>query len=196
MAQSLMKAGLQALEGAIVALSLAATGAQAHHTMGEAFAHQHNDQKRVITGERYTPTIWVDPDGCEHWVMDDGWEGFMSLKVDRNGLPTCRKSSICATIPGRAFEPHGVWMSHKAKQQVMDFFAGDESAAYKVIGHTDISGNDRNNVRLSKGRANMVATLGQKSGARIVGVDGHGGRHPKVNGHSHENSRIEVYCLR
>ena len=26
----------------------------------------------------YTPTIWVDPDGCEHWVMDDGWEGYMS----------------------------------------------------------------------------------------------------------------------
>ena len=22
--------------------------------------------------ERYVPTIWVDPDGCEHWVMDDG----------------------------------------------------------------------------------------------------------------------------
>lgn len=150
----------------------------------------------MVTGERYVPTIWVDPDGCEHWVMDDGWEGFMSLKVDRNGLPTCRKSSICATIPGHAFERHGVWMSHKAKQQVMDLFAKDESAAYKVIGHTDISGNDRSNVRLSKGRANMVATMGQKTGARIVGVDGHGGRHPKVNCHSHENSRIEVYCLR
>ena len=24
--------------------------------------------------ERYVPTIWVDPDGCEHWVMDDGAE--------------------------------------------------------------------------------------------------------------------------
>ena len=22
--------------------------------------------------ERYVPTIWVAPDGCEHWVMDDG----------------------------------------------------------------------------------------------------------------------------
>ena len=20
----------------------------------------------------YLPGIWVDPDGCEHWVMDDG----------------------------------------------------------------------------------------------------------------------------
>lgn len=20
-------------------------------------------------GERYVPSIWIDPDGCEHWVM-------------------------------------------------------------------------------------------------------------------------------
>ena len=23
-------------------------------------------------GERYVPGVWIDPDGCEHWVMDDG----------------------------------------------------------------------------------------------------------------------------
>ena len=99
--------------------------------------------------ERLVPGVWIDPDGCEHWVMDDGWEGFMSLKVDRNGKPTCRKSSICATIAGSVFEPHGIWMSRAGKQAVMDFFAEDESAAYKIIGHTNITGNDRRNVRLS-----------------------------------------------
>ena len=31
-------------------------------------------QQRTVLGERYIPTIWVDPDGCEHWVMDDGAE--------------------------------------------------------------------------------------------------------------------------
>ena len=30
---------------------------------------------RVIEGEQYVPTIWIDPDGCEHWDMDDGAEG-------------------------------------------------------------------------------------------------------------------------
>ena len=140
--------------------------------------------------------VWVDPDGCEHWVMDDGWEGFMSLKVDRNGKPTCRKSSICATIAGSVFEPHGIWMSRAGKQAVMDFFAEDESAAYKIIGHTNITGNDRRNVNLSKGRANMVASIAKDTGARIVGVDGHGGRHPVVHKSSHKNSRIEVICLR
>ncbi|HKK86078.1 MAG TPA: OmpA family protein, partial [Roseovarius sp.] len=24
--------------------------------------------QRTVTGEVYTPGIWVDPDGCEHWV--------------------------------------------------------------------------------------------------------------------------------
>ncbi|MEL6549369.1 MAG: OmpA family protein [Pseudomonadota bacterium] len=191
-----MKAVIQAVGAAALAVALGASGASAHQTTGEPFDHVHNDQKRVVTGERYIPTIWIDPDGCEHWVMDDGWEGFMSLKVDRQGRPTCRKSSICATIPGNAFEPHGVWMSRSAKQQVMDFFAKDDSAAYKIIGHTNITGNDRRNVRLSTGRAQMVASIGQSAGQRIVGVDGHGGRHPKVHKSSHENSRVEVICLR
>ena len=25
--------------------------------------------------ESYIPGVWIDPDGCEHWVMDDGVEG-------------------------------------------------------------------------------------------------------------------------
>jgi len=25
--------------------------------------------------ENYVPTIWTDPDGCQHWVLDDGAEG-------------------------------------------------------------------------------------------------------------------------
>jgi len=31
----------------------------------------------TVVGEEYTPTIWIDPDGCQHWVMDDGFEGFL-----------------------------------------------------------------------------------------------------------------------
>ncbi len=40
-------------------------------------------QQTTVVGENYTPTIWVDPDGCEHWVMDDGWEGYMTPHVTR-----------------------------------------------------------------------------------------------------------------
>ncbi len=49
--------------------------------------------RRTIIAERYVPTIWVDPDGCEHWVMDDGVEGFMTPHVTRDGRPVCRRGN-------------------------------------------------------------------------------------------------------
>lgn len=34
--------------------------------------------------------IWVDPDGCDNWVIDDGAEGYMMRRRDpRTGLPVC-----------------------------------------------------------------------------------------------------------
>lgn len=47
--------------------------------------------ERRIIAERFTPTIWVDPDGCEHWVLDDGAEGFMTPHVTRDGRPVCNR---------------------------------------------------------------------------------------------------------
>ena len=34
-------------------------------------------------------TIWVDPDGCKHWVIDDGVEGYMSPALLPDGRPDC-----------------------------------------------------------------------------------------------------------
>ena len=34
-------------------------------------------------------TIWVDPDGCKHWVVDDGLEGYMSPVLNTDGTPDC-----------------------------------------------------------------------------------------------------------
>ncbi len=33
--------------------------------------------------------LWTDPDGCQHWVIDDGVEGFMSPRLNRDGTPRC-----------------------------------------------------------------------------------------------------------
>ncbi|MEI4231428.1 hypothetical protein [Roseovarius sp. D22-M7] len=33
--------------------------------------------------------IWVDPNGCDHWIIDDGMEGYMSPRLDRSGRPVC-----------------------------------------------------------------------------------------------------------
>ena len=34
--------------------------------------------------------VWVDPDGCQHWYIDDGLEGFMTPRLNRDGTPKCQ----------------------------------------------------------------------------------------------------------
>ena len=33
--------------------------------------------------------IWVDPHGCDHWIIDEGIEGYMSARLDPYGNPVC-----------------------------------------------------------------------------------------------------------
>ncbi len=36
-----------------------------------------------------TAGIWVDPRGCDHWIIDDGAEGYLSARLDKYGKPVC-----------------------------------------------------------------------------------------------------------
>lgn len=42
--------------------------------------------------------IWIDPNGCDHWIIDDGVEGYMSPRVRPDGTPVCRESFDVNTI--------------------------------------------------------------------------------------------------
>ena len=33
--------------------------------------------------------IWIDPRGCDHWIIDDGVEGYLSARLDKYGKPVC-----------------------------------------------------------------------------------------------------------
>lgn len=33
--------------------------------------------------------IWIDPNGCDHWIIDDGVEGYLSARLDKFGKPVC-----------------------------------------------------------------------------------------------------------
>lgn len=33
--------------------------------------------------------IWIDPTGCDHWIIDDGAEGYLSQRLDKYGKPVC-----------------------------------------------------------------------------------------------------------
>lgn len=34
-------------------------------------------------------SLWVDPDGCKHWFIDDGIEGYLSPVLNPDGTPEC-----------------------------------------------------------------------------------------------------------
>ncbi|UWQ82970.1 lipoprotein [Leisingera caerulea] len=39
-----------------------------------------------------TAGIWVDPNGCEHWIIDDGLEGYADLRRTPDGKPVCNSN--------------------------------------------------------------------------------------------------------
>lgn len=41
--------------------------------------------------------IWVDPNGCHHWIIDDGVEGYMSQRLDPFGRPVCSDDEEAGT---------------------------------------------------------------------------------------------------
>ena len=38
--------------------------------------------------------VWVDPEGCDHWIIDDGVEGYLSARLDDYGKPICSGAGL------------------------------------------------------------------------------------------------------
>jgi outer membrane protein OmpA-like peptidoglycan-associated protein len=153
------------------------------------------------TNERYVPTIWVDPDGCEHWVMDDGYEGYMSPHTNRQGIPVCRRGNVCGVMNSDQFFKTGsARISAQGKQRLAQFFQSAGATSYIVVGHTDSRASDAYNMRLSFNRASAVAGVAKSTGARIADVRGYGERLPaasnKSAGGMAQNRRVEIICIR
>jgi hypothetical protein len=73
--------------------------------------------------ESYVPTIWVDPDGCEHWVMDDGVEGYMSPHTNRDGIPVCRRGNVCGVMNSdQLFATDSARISSAGRSRLNQFF--------------------------------------------------------------------------
>ena len=150
---------------------------------------------------QYIPTIWVDPDGCEHWVMDDGIEGYMTPHTNRQGIPICRRGNMCGVVNTDQFFASGsARIGSTGRARLTEFFQSANATSYIITGHTDSRASDAYNMRLSLERAKAVATIGQKSGARIADVRGYGERHPAASNNSAKgmakNRRVEIICIR
>ena len=181
----LMRLSLTGVSAAILALAVSGTAASAG----------------TIKGEKYLPGIWVDPDGCEHWVMDDGIEGYMSPHTNRQGIPVCRRGNVCGVMNSDqlfATDRHNITSAGRARLQ--QFFQSANARASTIAGHTDSRASDQYNMRLSLNRANAVARVAQGVGAKVVDVRGYGERVPAAsNGTSagmRKNRRVEIICIR
>lgn len=149
----------------------------------------------------YIPTIWVDPDGCEHWVMDDGAEGYMTPHVSRQGIPVCRRGNVCGMMQSDQFFATDSYRIHKqGRARLAKFFRETGAVSYIITGHTDSRASDAYNMRLSYNRANAVAGIAAQNGAQIADVRGYGERLPAASnntaGGMAKNRRVEIICIR
>ncbi|MEP4196629.1 MAG: OmpA family protein [Aliishimia sp.] len=182
---------------AVLGLSLVATDAYAQ----EGFLGRLFDNGNGETNERYEPTIWVDPDGCEHWVMDDGFEGFMTPHVNRKGIPVCRRGNMCGVMnTDQFFATNSARISAGGRERLAKFFKETVATSYIIVGHTDSRASDAYNMRLSFNRANSVAKVASETGAKIADVRGLGERVPAASNRSAagmaKNRRVEIICIR
>lgn len=158
-------------------------------------------EPRTVVGERYIPTIWIDPDGCEHWVMDDGAEGYMSPHVRRDGTPVCRKLNLCGVLnTDQLFATDSARIGSNGQQRLRSFFQSANAVSFSIIGHTDNVASDEYNMRLSQRRAEAVAKIAQDSGVRVSAMRGYGERKPTASNATAEgraqNRRVEIMCWR
>ena len=184
------------VRGVMSGLLLSALGVALSAETGFAQSGQ-----RTVVGERYVPTIWVDPDGCEHWVMDDGWEGYMTPHVTRQGIPVCRRGNLCGVVnTDQLFATDSAKISADGQNRLAQFFRESNAISYIITGHTDSRASDEYNMNLSLRRANAVARVAAGVGARIADVRGYGERMPKAANNTAagmaENRRVEIICIR
>ncbi|GLO75550.1 hypothetical protein MACH18_26300 [Phaeobacter italicus] len=64
-----------------VAAGLGACGEKVDKTVDRGFDSK--DLSQLKAG------IWVDPTGCDHWIIDDGVEGYLSQRLGPDGRPVC-----------------------------------------------------------------------------------------------------------
>ncbi len=157
--------------------------------------------QQILRGERYTPSIWVDPDGCQHWVMDDGFEGYMTPHVTRDGIPVCNRGNTCGVLNSdQLFATNEARISAAGRARLKAFFAQSQARAYEINGHTDARASDAYNLRLSLRRADAVAQIAQQSGAKVTGIRGYGERQPVASNASTagraKNRRVEIICIK
>ncbi len=157
-------------------------------------------QDRKVTAEGYIPTIWIDPDGCEHWVMDDGAEGYMDARKTRDGRPVCHRDVCGVMQTDPLFTTDSARVTAAGRQRLAKFFRTAQARSFIITGHTDSRASDEYNMRLSKNRAEAVAAIARGVGASVLAVNWYGERWPRATNSTAsgmaQNRRVEIICVK
>ncbi len=152
--------------------------------------------------------IWRDPNGCEHWVYDDGGEGFMSERLNRDGTQVCAgRVSVTPTAPitlaaDALFDTGSAVLRPEASKELTDFGRKMQRLGKRrvyIVGHTDSRASDRYNQGLSERRAATVASYLEKNFGIVGQTDGKGESDPVADNTTPEgrqsNRRVVISVL-
>ena len=90
----------------VLPLGLSACGGGMELVSEAMFMGQANDNKAIDRGFDAKPLtelqagIWIDPNGCHHWIIDDDVEGYMDACRYPDGRPVCDSSAARNSVDG------------------------------------------------------------------------------------------------
>lgn len=146
--------------------------------------------------------IWIDPDGCMHWMADGGIEQYQVNRLDPNtGRPVCMQVNTCFNESSDTmFHTDSARLTNGARQRLTQVFQQGGISGFAVYGHTDSRASNAYNQTLSEHRARAVADVGRSVGAVIEREIGFGETRPIATNGTHagmaQNRRVEVVCYR
>jgi outer membrane protein OmpA-like peptidoglycan-associated protein len=146
--------------------------------------------------------IWVDPDGCMHWMADGGIEQYQVNRLDpKTGRPICMQVNSCFVgNSDTMFHTDSARLTTSGRRSLEDVFRQSGVSGFAVYGHTDSRASNSYNQTLSEHRARAVADVGRSVGAVIEREIGFGETRPiatnNTNAGMAQNRRVEVICYR
>jgi len=146
--------------------------------------------------------IWVDPDGCMHWMADGGLEQFQVNRLDpKTGRPVCMQVNTCYVgNTDTLFQTDSYQLTEAGRQRLQEVFTQGGVSGFAVYGHTDSRASNQYNQTLSENRARAVANVGRSAGAVIEREMGFGETRPIASNSNAagmaQNRRVEVVCYR
>ncbi len=156
---------------------------------------------QTIKTDRYKPALGVTPDGCQVWMIDDGWEGYAWNRTDRDGKPVCVETAVCFVEPAdNLFNTDSGNLRPGQRERLTKFFQQQGVYSYAINGYTDSRASMEYNLKLGKWRAETVAKVAADAGAIVTAVRSFGEQYPRATNSTREglqqNRRVEIFCHR